>query len=102
MHYLSNGEIDGVEAEMTKWVTLPSCEISVREERDETWQVGVYRSAVRGWLGYIEYSPLVWPDMFKMFKDCPKKFLVKVVCSEATCLVRQQVALAEWVLLHET
>ena len=47
--------MDAVEVEMTKWLTLPTCEISVREERDERWQVGVYRSAVRGWLGYIEY-----------------------------------------------
>ena len=43
-------EMDVVEAEMTKWVTLPTCEISIREERDETWQVGVYRSLfVGGW-----------------------------------------------------
>ena len=29
-------EMDVVEAEMTKWVTLPTCKISIREERDET------------------------------------------------------------------
>ena len=29
-------EMDVVEAEMTKWVTPPTCEIIVREERDET------------------------------------------------------------------
>ena len=48
-------EMDAVEVEMTKWVTLPTCEISVREERDETWQVGVYRSSVRLWLGYVSF-----------------------------------------------
>ena len=55
-------EMDVVEAEMIDEmvysmfvVTLPTCDISVREERDETWQVGVYQSAVHGWLGYIEY-----------------------------------------------
>ena len=47
-------EMHVVEAQRTQWVTFPTCEISVREERDETWQMGVYRSAVRGWLGYIE------------------------------------------------
>ena len=46
-------EMDVVEAEMTTWVTLPACKISIRKERDETWQVGVYWSAVRVRLGYV-------------------------------------------------
>ena len=48
-------EMDVVEAEWTKLVTLPICEISIREEGDETWQVGVYWSAVRVRLGYVSH-----------------------------------------------